>query len=252
MSVRSYLASGMILSRTDLGEKDRILRVLTKEYGKLSAVAKGCRKPGSRLAGASEPFTYSSMQLNQGRDLEVLSQADIRESFPNVRTDINALAHAIYMLELVDRFVDERQPNPDVFDTLLSSLYVLEAQTDPEITVRHFELTLLNVLGYTPRFTECARCNNRKFGEKAAYSPAFGGLVCPECGTPPNDAIWVSHAVASYVDALQRTQPNKLKDLRFPKGARHDLARVLKWHIRYRLERRLKSDEFIDQLTEGS
>ena len=247
--MRTYVAGGIVLSRMDLGEKDRILRILTKECGKLSAVAKGCRKPGSRLAGASEPFTYSLIQLNQGRDLDVLSQADIRESFPNVRCDIDGLAHAIYMLELVDCFVDERQPNPDIFDTLLSSLYVLEGRTDPEITVRHFELTLLDILGYTPRFVECARCESRSFGENVAYSPSLGGLVCPECGVPPNDAIWIPHALSSYIEALRRTQPNMLRDLGFPKGARRDLAVVLKWHMCYRLERRLKSSEFLEQLT---
>ncbi len=61
------------------------------------------------------------------------SQAEIKESFPNVKADIAGVAHGVYLLELVNSFVDQRQPNPDIFDTLLSAMYVLESGTDPEI-----------------------------------------------------------------------------------------------------------------------
>ena len=247
-SVRSYAASGIVLRRIDLGEKDRILTVFTRELGKLSAVAKGSRRPGSRLGGASEPFTYMKMLLGKGRDLQVLSQADIKESFPNVKSDIRRVAHGIYLLELVNHFVDERQPSSDVFDTLLSSMYVIESGTDPEIAARHFELSLLSVLGYEPHFEACLLCGRRIGRRKAAFSPSLGGIVCRNCGDVPNDAIWVPGAAASYVMALARAEPHKLKDMNVPKGARRDLERMLKWHIRYRLERDLKSAEFVDTI----
>ena len=243
--MRTYTASGIVLRRIDLGEKDRILTVFTKEHGKLSAVAKGSRRPGSRLSGASEPFTHSRMFLATGRDLDVLSQADVKESFPNVKAAMASVAHAIYLLELVDRFTEERHPNPELFDTLLSAMYVLESGTDPEITARYFELHLLGVLGYEPQFDACLRCARPTARERVAFSPSLGGVVCQECGDAPNDAIWVPGAAASYVKALRQAQPHLLKNLNVPPGARRDLARVLKWHIRYRLERDLKSTEFI-------
>ncbi len=114
--MRTYAASGIVLKRIDLGEKDRILTIYTKEYGKLGAVAKGARRPGSKLAAASEPLTYSKLLLATGRDLDVLSQADIRESFPNVRRSMASVAYGVYMLELTNHFVDERQPNADLFE----------------------------------------------------------------------------------------------------------------------------------------
>lgn len=247
--MRTYSASVIVLRRIDLGEKDRILTLFSREHGKLSAVAKGARRPGSKLSGASEPFTYSKMMLSSGRDLDVLSQAEIRESFPNVKSSIESVAYAVYLLELVNSFVDQRQPNLDIFDTLLSAMYVLEGGTDPEIAARYFEIQLLWILGYEPHFEACLRCGRKPGRERVSFSPTLGGIICSDCGTPPKDAITVPAAVASYVDALRKAEPNRLKSMHVPKGARRDLAQVLKWHIRYRLEHDLKSTEFIDAVT---
>ena len=246
--MRTYSASAIVLRRIDLGEKDRILTMFTREHGKLSAVAKGARRPGSKLAVASEPFTYSKMLLSTGRDLDVLSQAEIKESFPTVKNGITSVAHGIYLLELVNSFIDQRQPSPDIFDTLLSAMYVLESGADPEITARYFEIQLLAILGYEPGFEACLRCGRKPVRERISFSPALGGIVCAKCGSPPNDGISVPAAAASYVMALRKAEPHKLKEMRVPKGARRDLARMLKWHIRYRLEHDLKSTDFIDAI----
>ncbi len=248
--MRTYSSSAIVLRRIDLAEKDRIITLFSREHGKLSAVAKGARRPGSKLAGACEPFTYSKMLLSEGRDLDVLSQAEIKESFPNVKANIVGVAHCVYLLELVNSFVDKRQPNPDLFDTLLSTMYVLEGKTDPEITARYFEIQLLTILGYEPHFDACLRCGRTPEREKVSFSPAMGGIICTLCGNPPNDAMSVPAAISSYIKALYSIEPNKIKDLRFPVGARRDLSRVLRRHIRYRLEHDLKSTDFIDAVAQ--
>ena len=80
------------------------------------------------------------------------------------------------------------------------------------------------------------------------FSPALGGITCSDCGNPPSDSIAVPAAAASYVNALRKAEPHRLKEMKIPKGARRDLARMLKWHIRYRLEHDLKSVDFIDAI----
>jgi DNA repair protein RecO (recombination protein O) len=246
--MRTYCTTGIVLRRTDLGEKDRILTIYTRSIGKVSAVAKGAKRPGSKSAGASEPLIYGIYLLSRGRDLDVVTQAEVKESFPNVRGNIKGIAYGIYLLELVNHFVDDRQPNPDIFDTLLSATYVLESGADPEIVARYFEIHLLDILGYAPQFEACLRCGKHFGNAKVAFSPVLGGIVCADCGIAPNDSIWVRGAVASYVRVLRNIQPNKIKDLNVPPGARRDLASTLKWHIRFRLERELKSVDFLESL----
>ena len=246
--MRTHTINAIVIRRTDLAEKDRILTLFSKESGRISAVAKGARRPGSRLGGASEPFTYSKMLISTGRDLDIIAQAEIIESFPNVKQNIDAVSYGIYMLELIGNFIDSEQANAQLFDNLLSAMYILESGTDPKLTTRYFELNMLDVLGYKPHFDVCLRCAGPIGIEKAVFSPSMGGMICKECGMPPNDAIWVSGAITSYFKALEETQPHKIKDLHFPKGAMQDLEKTLKWHIKYRLERKLKSSDVIDAI----
>ena len=246
--MRNICASGIVLRRIELGETDLIITVFTRECGKLSAAAKGSRRPGSKLGGASEPLTYSKLMLASGRDLYVLTQAEIKESFPHIRNEITSVAYGVYLLELVNAFVDLRQPNADVFDSLLSALYILEGGIDPEIAARYFEIQLLSILGYEPHIDQCLKCGRKPTREVISFSPAMGGIVCSACGRPPADSVQARAAVATYISALKIAQPPRLKDMQFPKGARGDMARILRRHIRYQLEHDLKSAEFIDTI----
>lgn len=246
--MRTFNVSAIVLKRYDLAEKDRILVLYTREQGKLSAIAKGARKPGSKVSGASEPVTYCRMSLSKGSELDVVTQSEIKESFPMIKRNLDSVAHSLYMMELVEHVVDERQSNIEIFDTLLSCLYVLESSADCEIVTRYFELKLLETLGYKPHFDACLRCEGSLSEKKAAFSPTMGGMICSDCGTPPKDAIWVPAALTTYVSALENTQPQNLGKLKFPKGAKRDLQTVLKWHIYYRMERKMKSTSFLDLL----
>src|SRR5947209_17527381 len=98
-----YKVNAIVLRRNDLGETDRILRLLTREAGRVDAVAKGARRGTSKLSGATELFTQSRMLLATGKTLDIVSQCEIRESFPRLRTDLPALARASYLCELVGR-----------------------------------------------------------------------------------------------------------------------------------------------------
>src|SRR5579862_2141676 len=107
-----YKSTAIVLHRTNLGETDRILTLLGRETGKLNAVAKGARGPKSRLSGVSELFTHSRILLAAGRNLDIVSQGEIRESFPALRTDLALMARATYLCELTDRLTEEREPDP--------------------------------------------------------------------------------------------------------------------------------------------
>ncbi len=242
--MRAYAANGIILRRIDLGEKDRILCIFSKEHGKLDAVAKGARRPGSRLSAASEPFTYCKMLLAAGRNLDILSQAEIRESFPSVKSDMNRVAYAVYILELTYHFLENREPNPDLFDSLLSVMYLMEGGADPEICARRFELDLLSLLGYEPRFDCCLACGGTA-SNNIGFSASLGGIVCGECFSKLADVMPVCGSAVSCAQTLRRAEPRDIASIALPTTARQDIGRILRAHICYRLERQLKSVEFI-------
>lgn len=247
--MRIYSANAIVLKRIDLAERDRIVTLFTRERGKISAIAKGARKPGAKLSGSSEPFTYIKGLFSIGRELDVITQSEIKESFPNVKKNMLTIAYALYMMELVFQLTGDHHQDPDLFDNIMSSMYVLESGSDPELTVRHFELKVLESIGYMPEFNRCIRCGSSPGKDKLAFSPNLGGIVCKNCGISPGDAIWVPGALCSYFKALSKLEPHKIKDTHFPKAAMFDLMRTLKWHIRCRLERDLKSSEFLETIS---
>src|SRR5438132_12666100 len=113
---RVYKSQAIVLRRISVGETDRILTLFTREYGKLSAIAKGARRSASRLAAATEPFTFSRVMLAVGQNLDVLTQAEVRAPFQEIRADLARISYASYFTELVNASIEERQPNAELFD----------------------------------------------------------------------------------------------------------------------------------------
>jgi len=249
--VPTYRANAIVLRRTNFGETDRILTVYSREHGKLSAIAKGSRRPVSRLAAATELFTYGKYLLATGRNLDVLTQSETRESFPGIRGDMHRIAYASYMVELLNVIVEDRDPNPELFNTLLSSLYLLEGGVDPEIVTRAFELQVMAMSGYRPNLESCARCGSPPPKDRAGFSPSYGGVMCETCGSIPDDTIAVSGETLNAMAALLVAEPTQLRDMRLTDEIRAEIANVMRWHIRYRLESELKSAEFIQALKAG-
>lgn len=244
-----YKADAVVIHRIHLGETDKILTLLTRETGKLSAVAKGARRTHSRLSGATELFTHSRMLLAVGKSLDVVSQCEIRESFPILRNDLPLMARATYLCELVDRLIEEREPNPDVFDLLLSALHLLQrARERPDVIVHAFEMRLLAERGYAPELSACVRCGEALTRGRTTFSPSLGGTLCSACRFSAEDAIAVQAATLERMRQFLEAPPEELLQLTPAPAADQEVARCLRWHIRYRAERDLKSAAFLDML----
>lgn len=248
-SPRTYRCQSIVLRRVNVGEADRIITLYTREKGKLAAVAKGARKGLSKLSGATELFTFGKYFLASGRELDILTQAEIKEPFPTIRTDLKRIAYATYFVELINNLIEEREPNYDLFDTLLSALYLLEGGVDPEIVGRYFELQVMSMLGYRPELDRCIRCDAEPITDQVAFSPSLGGRVCPECGPIPEDVIYLSKESADAIRRLLAADARTVRDIQLKDEIKEEVGRAMRWHVRYRLDRELKSAEFIHSLS---
>lgn len=251
-----YKTNALVLRRIPLGETDKIVTLFTREYGKLSAVAKGARKTTSRLAGAAEPLMLLRALLAEGMNLDVLTQCEIRESFPGVRGDFGLFLRATYACELLDRLTVERDAAPEAFDLLLSTLYVLQRAVDPDATLHAFELQLMAQVGYEPRLDACARCD-RDFSETeppAAYSAPRGGGLCGPCADQARDeTLKMSPETAAMMLRLGAEEDARaLAAIDLAPAVRDEMNRILRAHLRYRLERDVKSTAFLDAFRIGA
>ncbi|HVB04991.1 MAG TPA: DNA repair protein RecO [Acidimicrobiales bacterium] len=173
-----YRDEGIALRTYRLGEADRIVSFLTPGHGKVRAVAKGVRKTKSRLGARVEPLSHLSLLLWQGRELDVVSQAEVLDSFRAVREDLSRLSRGLTMLEIADQVAQERQPAPELFALLKGALSALEQSASP-VVLGAFSFKLLGIEGVGPVVDRCARCGA---GEPlVAFDATIGGLLCVGC-----------------------------------------------------------------------
>lgn len=248
-----YTANAIVLRRINFGETDRIVTLLTRERGKISAIAKGSRKPISRLAGPTEIMTYSRMQLATGRNLDIITQIEVKESFPAIRSELRKIAHATYLMELVDRMTEEHERNANLFDTLLSALYLMERPNDPEKITHMFELQFMRILGYEPVLDRCVRCAGGSSAtpvpaDELYFSPSLGGIACRECGPLPEDAIQIMPETAETMSRLLAARAPEVETMEIPPAVMDQIGRVMRWFIRFHSEREIKSAEFLQAI----
>src|SRR5690606_17505282 len=137
-----------------------IFTVFADREGKFDAIAKGVRKPKSRMRGHLEPLTRTRMMLARGRSLDVFTQAETVTPYRALREDLERSAAAIYCAELVDRFTAEHMEQPGLYGLILDTFDALEAGA-PAHVVRYFELHLLSQMGYDIQLDACAVCGDR-------------------------------------------------------------------------------------------
>src|SRR5687768_6068373 len=122
---RLYRCEAIVLARMDFGEADRILTLYSRQHGKFSAIAKGARRPLSRLGPHLEYFNHAKLMLARGRELDVVTGAETEDAYLGIRTDLDAYGHASHMVEILSRLTQDRQQNEAVFDLLARSLRLL-------------------------------------------------------------------------------------------------------------------------------
>lgn len=264
---RLYRTNAVVLRRHDFGEADRVLTLYSPTVGKLRAIAKGVRRPKSRLGGNVELFTHVNVLVAQGRNLDIVTQAEAVRPFHALRDDLWKAAYASYAAELVDRFTEERLESRPVFDLLLEVLAYLdslpvraqpgelrEAPADiattasAELALRSFEARLLGHLGYAPELMHCTECHARLSPGDNRYSPAAGGVLCESCGDLQPNARLISVNAIKALRLFCREPFGVVQRLRLAEPVAREVESALRSHINFILERQLRTSEFLDRL----
>ena len=145
----SYKTEGVILKRSNYGEADRILTIFTKHYGKIKAIAKGVRKITSRKGGNVELFNHCVLFLAKGKNLDIVTEVQVINSFSRLGGGLEKAAVAFYLVELVDRLTPDGQVSRQVFDLLVGALSGLQAADNKRQDItQDFEVRLLSLLGF--------------------------------------------------------------------------------------------------------
>jgi len=174
-----YRDQGVVLRTMKLGESDKIITFMTQLNGKVRAVAKGVRRPGSRFGARLEPTTHVALQCYRGRELDVVTQVETIDANRALREHYGCLTHAVSMLEAVDQVAQERERNVALYRMLVGALRTLTSDPSPVVSAAFF-WKLLSLEGFHPMLDACARCGAS--GPFAAFDLEDGGVLCEACG----------------------------------------------------------------------
>lgn len=239
-----YRDEAVVIRTHKLGEADRIITLLTRQHGRVRAVAKGVRKTSSRWGSRLEPFTHVDLQLAEGRSLDVVTQAETLTPFASgLGLDYERYTAGSVMLETADRLVtEERQPSVQQFLLLVGGLRAMTGgEHGPGQVLDSYLLRSLAVSGYAPSFDHCARCGDE--GPHRWFNPAAGGALCADCrlpgsASPAAETLRLLGALLSGDwDVVRATDPRHRRE------ASGLVAAYVAWH----LERGLRSLEYVER-----
>jgi DNA repair protein RecO (recombination protein O) len=247
---RVYKTEAIVLRTMDLGEADRVLTVLTPRLGKLKVIAKGVRRPRSRIGGGLQPFSDVQLVLAVGRTFDVVTSSSLEDPHLGLRNDLHSTAAAWYVVELADRFCEGAADSHDAFRLLAQALSALDAGTEVsrEVVARWFELALLDAMGFRPELTQCLECGAAIEPEGNAYSPAGGGLLCPQCVHAVHGARPVSVDALKVMRHLQRSPLAGVLRLALARPLHREVERLLHATVSAVLERELRSRDFLEEV----
>ncbi|MBQ8231561.1 MAG: DNA repair protein RecO [Lachnospiraceae bacterium] len=161
--------TGMILKQMPVGEYDRRICLLTKERGKISAFARGARKPGSKMAAGTNPFSFGTFKLYEGKNSYTVAEADIQNYFEELRTDYIGACYGMYFAEIADYYTRENNDEREMMKLLYQSLRALCAPSLPDRLIKCiYEIKAIAINGEFPGLP-----NDRNVTEVAAYTVEY-------------------------------------------------------------------------------
>jgi len=247
---RTYQTEAIIIKKTKLGEADRILTLYTPHLGKIQAKAKGVRRPKSKLAGHLELLTHSLVSLARGRNLDVIIGSQTINSFLALKSDLWLTSCALYVTELVNQFTADNVENYPLFQLLRETLEQLSQMGNRELTLRYFELHLLDQVGYRPQLRQCVSCQQPLEPTTNCFCPSTGGMLCPNCSPSQPFSYPLSVNAQKVLRLLQNSDFSTVNRLKIDAQLSQELERVMGGYLKYLLEREVKSAAWLDTLRE--
>jgi len=242
-------ASGIVLKSISYSESSLISRIYTKEFGKISVLARGAKKVKSGKAGILEPMNIVELQINfnESRDLQILREISINQNLSQIRSNIQKLAIGLVMVEILDKTTQSNDQSEILFRLIKKSLITLCNSSINHLTLLLFYyLQLSKYSGFNPIHEHCYQCN--EFLIEAIFHSQNGHLYCKNCNH--NDGIYLSKEKLQFLKLLSTTHINNLKSVEINSEAIHVLGKYLIQFMAFHLQgmHNIKSLNFLNEV----
>ncbi|MCA9387507.1 MAG: DNA repair protein RecO [Candidatus Andersenbacteria bacterium] len=246
----THRSPAIVLRRRNLREADRIVTLYTRTHGKVAAIARGVKKPTSRLAGHLELGTVVDLSFAEGKgDLYTVTGAQGITPMVHASGVIDVLPVFTHFLEVVDQMTQDAEPDTRLYDLLSSTLQqldlmVLREQSRAAALRASFDLSLLRLLGLLPELRACVSCRAELFPVENRLSFQLGGVLCPNCVDEDHGSVAISVDVLKLLRYFATSEGPEMPALYIPAKTQASLFFVLDQLFAYLLSREIASSKF--------
>lgn len=236
-------ATGVVLRARGFSDADKSYTVFTKEFGKLSFIAKGVRKITSKRAGNLDTLNFIKFSFTENKGFRYLVEVTCVDSFSKLKKDIPDFKHLYCLAELLNEFMQEDEPNAGVFELLVFTLSKMKKadENTKRLLVLNFEFKILTFLGFDPILDFCAMCSNDFSDERLPFGISFstGGIICDLCKSA--DSIRLSYEAVKFLLSLKASKESEVFSLKVSSKVFTEVEKVVSEYTEFILESPLKS-----------
>jgi DNA repair protein RecO (recombination protein O) len=247
-----YKTEAFVIKTFDFRESSLIVQFYSRQFGKLSGLLKGIRKEPRKFASTLEPFSLNEVIFYKKRnsELHLVSQCDLRNNFAGIRNDVQKIAYASSMMDLLDIITSQQDPSAEIFNLTLECLQKINETIYAQKIVRIFKIKILSFSGFKPHFDSCICCGD-KILDKAKFSFRLGGLICYRCFSRDIKSRLVFRGTVATIRHIEK---NNLADnlrLGINQQIKRELDLVLNTFLEFHLGKRLKSEKVLSEVAVG-
>ena len=231
--------NGIVIAENNMGDYDKMLTILTPNYGKISCVAKGARRPQSALLAGTQLFCFGEYMMYKGTNTYHINSCETIEIFYNLRTDLDKLKYAIHINKIIQDITEENENCYKILQLFLNTLYTLsETDKNPELIMSIFKLKLLCFLGFTPRITECVNCKEKE--NIKYFSIKDNGFKCEACARQDKSCLSMSESTANAIRYIIMSPAKKLYSFNLKDESLNELKLITKLYFNEKIEKEYK------------
>ena len=239
---------GLVLRETQYKDNDKLLSILTREAGLITAKARGVKSQKSKLRSGCGLLTYSSFSLYEKNGFYTITEADPIEMFSRLRQDLELLSLGTYFAQVLETVSSHGQSDPEVLSLGLNCLYALDRLDKPQAMMKAvFELRLMCLIGYTPMLEECAACGS---GDASCFLLEQGTLLCEVCRqtVPVGNRLTLSGGVLAAMRHITGCEKKQLLSFALPESSLRELGEATEKFMQAQLNQGFSALDFYKKL----
>ncbi len=248
--MEKFTTNVITLKSYNLSESDKIIVMYSKDKGLLRCVAKGVKKPSSKIGSCFDSLIASEVLISKGGKLDIISQAQGINSFSALRKDFSKLSYAMYCADVINAFsIEDDNDSNEIYELFYSTLKAIADSKNKLNTVlctMKFQINLMELLGYGLELDNCVKCECT-LGETVVFSKSAGGVLCPDCAED-----YSNHTSARLVNFFKKISGTSFESKFFiDEELKNELTimycfNLMKDYIQWRSPKKLKAQDMLE------